>query len=386
MRDNCIASTPPMGWNSWNTFYDKISAELVCSIADAMVEGGYLEAGYRYLIIDDCWGQRERNADGQLVPDPEKFPDGIRPVADYVHAKGLKFGMYADCGVRTCADYPGSFEHEFEDARQFAGWGVDYLKYDNGYRPGTLTTPLLYRRMSLALKNSGRDILLAACQWGTDEVHSWIRSSGAHTFRSTIDITDSWNSIKSIALSQLAHQCCTASHCFNDMDMLVVGMYGAGMNPETSLAGGKAGCTDTEYETHFALWSMMSSPLIMGCDIRTVSGKAKEILQNRDLIAINQDPEAKSCYRISAYANEDAFILVKPLSDGSLALGFFNFGEKPAKVSLPFWDLGLPAASGLGLSLYDCLTHKEAGFYREICSPTVEAHGCKVYRAKLAGR
>ena len=217
MKKNCIASTPPMGWNSWNTFYDKISAQLVCSIADTMAAEGYLEAGYRYLIVDDCWSRKERDENGRLVPDPGKFPDGIRPVADYIHAKGLKFGMYADCGVRTCADYPGSFEHEFDDARQFAAWGVDYLKYDNGYRPGTLTTPLLYRRMSLALKNSGRDILLAACQWGTDEVHNWIRSSGAHTFRSTVDITDSWDSIKSIALSQLDHQCCTASHCFNDM-------------------------------------------------------------------------------------------------------------------------------------------------------------------------
>ena len=168
------------------------------------------------------------------------------------------------------------------------------------------------------------------------------------------------------------------------MDMLVVGMYGKGMNPETSLGGEKAGCTDTEYETHFALWSMMGSPLIMGCDIRNVSPKAKALLQNRDLIAINQDPEAKSCYRISAYANENAFILVKPLSDGDLALGFFNFGEQTAKVSLPFWDLGLPASSGLGLSLYDCLAHEEAGFYREICSPMVEPHGCRVYRARLA--
>ena len=195
MKNHMKAPTPPMGWNSWNTFFDHINEDLIFSTADSMVEQGLLDAGYEYLIIDDCWSMKNRDKEGKLVPYPEKFPHGMKPIADYIHSKGLKFGIYSCCGVRTCAGYPGSFEHEFSDAAQFAGWGVDYLKYDNCYRPNTLTTPMLYRRMSMALRSSGRDILLAACQWGSDDVHHWIRSSGAHTFRSTIDIQDSWKSI-----------------------------------------------------------------------------------------------------------------------------------------------------------------------------------------------
>ena len=183
MKDHTLAPTPPMGWNSWNTFGSQINESLICSTADAIVENGLLDAGYEYLIIDDCWSLKERDRFGKLVPDPDKFPGGIKKVADYLHSKGLKLGIYSCCGTRTCAGYPGSLEHEFEDAATFASWGVDYLKYDNCNRPESLGTQLLYRRIAMALRNSGRDILLAACQWGTENVHEWIRSSGAQTFR-----------------------------------------------------------------------------------------------------------------------------------------------------------------------------------------------------------
>lgn len=189
-----------MGWNSWNTFTENISEELILSTADVMAESGLLAAGYQYLVIDDCWALKERDSQGNLVADPEKFPHGMKYVADYVHSKGLKFGMYSCCGTRTCAGYPASFEHEFEDARQFAQWGVDYLKYDNCYKPKTVSSELLYHRMGLALANCGRDIVFSACQWGTEEVHRWIRSTGAHLFRSTADIQNCWNSIRDIAL------------------------------------------------------------------------------------------------------------------------------------------------------------------------------------------
>ena len=381
MKNSMKAPTPPMGWNSWNTFFDHINEELIFSTADAMVEQGLLDAGYEYLIIDDCWSMRNRDNEGKLVPDPEKFPHGMKAAADYVHSKGLKFGIYSCCGVRTCAGYPGSFEHEFPDAAQFAEWGVDYLKYDNCYRPNTQSTPMLYQRMSMALRSSGRDILLAACQWGTDDVHHWIRSSGAHTFRSTIDIQDSWKSIETIASAQINNQCFNGPDCFNDMDMLVVGMYGKGLNPETSVGG----CTDEEYQTHFALWAMMNSPLIIGCDIRNMSEKTKEILTNSDLIALNQDPECRSCYQIPVYGNPDAFILVKYLHNGDFALGFFNFSDVAAKVTLDFWDMGLPYASGCSLRFHDCLSHKEAGIQKEFFAPTVAAHGCKVYRCSIMG-
>jgi alpha-galactosidase len=379
MKGKRLANIPPMGWNSWNTFFDKIDENLVLSVADAMVAEGLRDAGYEYLIVDDCWSKKERDADGNLVPDPVKFPHGLGPVIEYVHEKGLKFGIYSCCGVRTCAGYPGSFEHEFADAKQFARWGVDYLKYDNCFRPNTQNSPLLYRRMSAALRSSGRDILLAACQWGTEDVHRWIRSTGAHTFRSTVDIQDAWQSIASIANSQMEKQCCQGPGCFNDMDMLVVGMYGKGLNPETSIGG----CTDEEYQTHFALWSMMNSPLIIGCDVREMSEETKKILLNPDLIAINQDLECRSCDRISVYGNPDAFVLVKVLSDGDFALGFFNFSDIPANVTLNFWDMGLMSSAGCSLQFYDCLEHRELGRQKECYVPTVAAHGCKVYRCSL---
>lgn len=379
MKNVILAPTPPMGWNSWNTFYDKINEELVQTTADAMVEQGLLAAGYQYLIMDDGWSLKQRDKNGKIVPDPAKFPHGMKAVSDYVHSKGLKIGIYSCCGVRTCAGYPGSFEHEFDDAAQFAEWGIDYLKYDNCYRPNTLQSPMLYRRMSMALRNSGRDILFAACQWGTENVHDWIRSSGAHTFRSTIDIQDAWKSIESIAVSQLDNQCFNGVDCFNDMDMLVVGMYGKGFNPETSIGG----CTDEEYQTHFALWAMMNSPLIIGCDIRAMSDKAREILTNADLIALNQDVECRSCYRLPVYGNPDAFVLIKPLSGGDYGVGFFNFSDVAAKVTLELWDMGLSAVSGHAFCFYDCLSHQNIGVQKEIFSPIVAPHGCQVYRCSV---
>lgn len=379
MKYNMLGAVPPMGWNSWNTFYDQINEELVQTTADAMAKQGLLAAGYEYLIMDDCWAMKERDRNGKLVPDLEKFPNGMKAVADYVHSRGLKFGIYSCCGVRTCADYPGSFEHEFEDAAQFAEWGVDYLKYDNCYRPNTLKSPMLYRRMSMALRSSGRDILFAACQWGKDDVYRWIRSAGAHTFRSSVDIQDSWSSIEQIALSQLEQQGFNGPGCFNDMDMLVVGMYNGGVNPETAIGG----CTDEEYQTHFALWAMMGSPLIIGCDVRTMSDKTREILTNQDVIALNQDVECHSCHKIPVYGNPDAFVLVKHLAGGEYGIGFFNFSDVPAKVTLDFWDMGLSAASGQGLCFYDCLSHQEIGMQRERFSPSVAAHGCRIYRCSI---
>ena len=374
-----LAITPPMGWNTWNTFFHEINDELVRTTADAMVDQGLRDAGYEYLILDDCWSSTERDRDGHLVPDPQKFPYGIKDLADYIHSRGLKLGIYSCCGTRTCARYPGSFEHEFEDARQFAEWGVDYLKYDNCHRPRTQTTPMLYRRMSMALRNSGRDIVLAACQWGIDDVHQWIRSSGAQTFRSTVDIQDSWESIKSTALSQMDQQHCNAPGCYNDMDMLVVGMYGKGMNPETS----QGGCTDIEYQTHFSLWAMMNSPLIIGCDIRHMSPKAKEILTNKEVIAINQDPEGRSCYRLSVCGDDDSFVLVRPLADGDYAVGLFNFSEREWKVSVDFWDLGLPAAAGKGFEIRDCYAHKDLGVFTEYFAAPLPPHGSGVYRCRV---
>ena len=383
MNRKAMCGVPPMGWNSWNTFTDKISEDLIKETVDAMKDQGFLEAGYEYVVMDDCWSLKERDSEDRLVADPEKFPNGIKALADYVHDKGFKFGMYSCCGTRTCADYPGSFEHEYEDARQFAQWGVDYLKYDNCFKPQFQDCRTLYRRMGLALANSGRDIVFSACQWGTESVHEWISSTGAHLFRSTQDITDCWNSIKDIALSQMDKMAFSGPFCHNDMDMLVVGLHGKGGNEYISAGG----CTDEEYQTHFSLWAMMNSPLMIGCDVRNLTEETKKILLNKDLIAINQDTECRAPFRVNCLSNSpDVFILVKFLSNGDVAVGMFNMGDVPAMAVVDFWDLGLTVSSGMALEFYDCIDHKNIGKKRERFSVKVSEHGSKVYRCKVVPR
>lgn len=374
-----IGYLPPLGWNSWNTFTWDINEDLIKGVADVMANEGYKEAGYEYIVIDDCWSLRQRDKDGKLVVDPEKFPNGMKALADYVHSKGFKFGMYSCAGTHTCGGYPGSFEHEFSDAEQFASWGVDYLKYDYCFKPH-MDGELLYRRMSLALKNCGRDILFAACNWGSDGSYNWMRSAGAHSYRSTGDIQDKWDSIKTLAKSQLDKQAFTGNYCHNDMDMLVVGMNGGSNN---DFIGMDAGCTLTEYRTHFALWCIMGSALIIGCDVRKANQNIKDILLNKDLIAINQDEEARGFYKLPTNNDDDSFILVKALSNGEVALGFFNLADNERELSLQFWDIGLPYASGKKLSLYDCLEHKDLGEFTERFNPRIAGHDCVVVRAKL---
>lgn len=383
-NNQVLGFAPALGWNSWNTFTWDINEQLIRDVADVFVSEGYLAAGYEYIVIDDCWSLKERDASGNLVADPDKFPSGMRALSDYIHSKGLKFGMYSCVGTHTCAGYPGSFEHEFQDAALFSEWGVDYLKYDYCFKPRHISGELLYKRMSLALKNCGRDILFSACNWGADDVYDWIRESGAHMYRSTGDIRDNWDSVKELALSQLGKQSYTGSFCHNDMDMLIVGMYGGSNN---DYIGSIGGCNDIEYKTHFSLWSMMGSPLMIGCDVRKANQITKDILLNPDLIAINQDVEARGAYRIKPepqwFHTDDVFMLVKVLTDGDLAIGFFNLSDSQRELSLQFWDMGLPYAAGYALSLYDCWEHQELGVFRERFAPVVAAHDCLVVRAKL---
>ena len=397
MDNKFLGLTPPMGWNSWNTFTWEINDKLIREAADAMASE-LKDAGYEYIVIDDCWSEKQRDSNGKLVPDHWKFPEGIKPVADYVHSKGLKFGMYSCAGTHTCGGHPGSFEHEFDDAETFAEWGVDYLKYDYCYKPDYIPGEILYKRMSTALRNCGRDIMFSACNWGNDNVYKWIRESGAHLFRSTGDIQDNWESIKRLALSQIGSECYGGNFCHNDIDMLVVGMHGGSNNEwinsteqgvnviadsgETMPKLG--GCTDEEYRTHFSLWAIMNSPLMIGCDIRRMTPATKEILTNKDVIAINQDIECRGPYCIKQWNNPDnVFSLVKPLANGDYAVGMFNFGDRAGEMSLQFWDIGLTTASGRGLSIYDCWKHEELGTFTERYCSTVEPHGCVVLRAKV---
>ena len=252
-----LAQRPPMGWNSWNTFGANIDDALIREMADYLAAKGYREAGYEYLVIDDCWSLRERGDDGKLVPDPKKFPHGIKALADYVHGKGLKFGMYSCAGVRTCAGYPSSYDYEFTDAQTFADWGVDFLKYDFCHFPESGNCKQRYLTMSMALKATGRDILFSACNWGSLEPWKWMGSIGAHMYRSTGDIMDNFVSFTDIVKSQIDHFCMSGAYCFNDMDMLTVGMCGKG-----NVGVGRA-CTYEEYRVQFSLWCLFGAPLMI---------------------------------------------------------------------------------------------------------------------------
>lgn len=373
-----LAKKPPMGWNSWNTFGPNISEQLILETADAMVDLGYREAGYEYLVIDDCWSLMERDQDGSLVADPAKFPHGMKYVADYVHQKGLKFGMYSCAGLRTCAGYPASFDHEYTDARTFADWGVDFLKYDFCNFPSTGDCKARYLRMSMALKATGRDILFSACNWGMHQPWKWMSSIGAHMYRSTGDICDNYKSFKDIALSQIENLSMSGYGCFNDPDMLIVGMYGKGNV-------GFGGCSDLEYRTHFALWCLFGVPLMMGGDIRNLSEESRNLLLNRELIALNQDEECRPPYLVNS--PDDRLFFIRHLSNQEFVLAYFNLSDKDSAENFTcngaFDEIGIPYESGYGLELTDLFTGENLGVKRDYFVPAVEAHGCRLYRGKL---
>lgn len=334
-----LAKTPPMGWNSWNTFGGRIHEDLIRETADVFISEGLKDAGYEYVVIDDLWEAEER-VDGRLTWDTDKFPNGIPALADYVHSLGLKFGIYSCAGSHTCAGMPASYGYEEVDARTFAEWGVDFLKYDFCYAPPGIDGPLLYQRMGQALRTSGRDILFSLCEWGKHKPWMWGAKVGGQMWRTTGDITDSWESIVSIGFERQGelHPYAGPGH-WNDPDMLVVGMYGKG-----NVARG--GCTDAEYRSHFTLWCLLASPLMIGCDVRAMNQATRDILLNREVIAVNQDPFGRQGYRVGRinWGGQFAETWAKPLADGSLAAGLFNLGERPGRLASVAWEsVGLPA-------------------------------------------
>lgn len=372
-----VKLTPPMGWNSWNTFGENINEKLIFETADAMVEAGLPRMGYEYLVIDDCWSLRERDEKERLVPDPGKFPNGMKAVADYVHSKGLKFGMYSCAGNLTCAGYPGSFEHEFIDAETFAQWGVDFLKYDYCYHSPIIHGQYLYRRMGLALENCGRDILFSACSWGADQTHEWIKTSAASMWRSTGDIFDTWESVKELVKQQEKLHPYNGVGCFNDMDMLIVGMYGNGNV-------GLKGCSDVQYKTHFSIWSLLGSPLMIGCDVRSMTEETKKILGNEELIRINQDSACRQAYKLQGiWAGDDMLIYARQLENGDLAIGLFNMSEEKAVARFNLDEVGLGFSTGKTLEMKEvwsgeCIKVKNATVSRELAP-----FDCEVFRAKV---
>ena len=377
-----LAQTPPMGWNTWNTFARNINEQLIRETADAMVDLGYRDAGYEYVIIDDCWSEPERDANDRLVASHEKFPSGIKALADYVHGKGLKLGLYSDAGVRTCGGFPGSFDHEYEDARQFAEWGVDYLKYDFCNFPDSADNTTRYLTMSMALHACGREILFSACNWGRREPWNWMRSVGAHMYRSDTDIRATYPSMADIIRNQCKNLNANAAGCFNDLDMLTVGM------PHDRLLVTAPPCTETEYTTEFAFWCMASSPLIMGSDIRATEEKYRLLLQHKGLIAINQDPLCRPPFLAKGTfwdesGNRDTYILLKFLSGGEFALGFFNLNDAARGMECIFADCGISYRADRAVRLTDVLTGETLGIRKDEIRLSVPAHGCRVLRGKV---
>lgn len=368
-----VKNTPALGFNTWNTFGEEINEQLIREIADTMVETGLRDAGYNYLVIDDCWQERERDSQGCLVPNRVKFPSGMKALADYVHSKGLLFGIYSCAGTLTCTRYPGSFDYEFVDAATFASWGVDFLKYDFCYKSTTTPGSLLYRRMGAALESCGRDILFSACSWGAEDTRSWIKSTGANMWRSTGDIFDNWASIKSLYQQQLDWLAYNGSGCFNDMDMLVVGMNGKGNV-------GLGGCTPAEYRTHLSLWAMLGSPLMIGCDIRQMDEDTRAMLLNPDMLAIDQDPGYRQAY--IAGGDADCHVLVRLLEGGDFAICMVNLTDSDRLFSFNFADIGLPRISGRTLSLRDVWTGETLLPKNGLLLDTLAPHTCRLFRAR----
>jgi len=361
-----LAATPPMGWNTWNKFGCNVSEDLIKGAADAMVSSGMKEAGYQYIVIDDCW-QVSRDKDGNIQPDSKTFPNGIKTVADYVHSKGLKFGIYSDAGAKTCAGRPGSRGYEFQDARQYAVWGVDYLKYD-WCSTTTQDGPSSYSIMREALNASGRPIVLSICEWGTNKPWLWAKSIGGNLWRTTGDIQDRWGGKQKWPDGS----CCALG--MTDIVDLQVGLEsfaGPGhWNDPDMLEVGNGGMTNTEYRSHFSLWAMLAAPLMAGNDLGKMSPEIKEILTNKEVIAIDQDPLGMAGRRV--IKDGDLEVWSRPLKDGSRAVILFNRGAEEREIAVQWADLGYPPH--LAAQIRDLWQHKDLGRVSGKFSARVASH------------
>ena len=331
-----LAPTPPMGWMTWNYFGENINEKIIKEMADAMESSGMVKAGYKYIMIDDGW-QGGRDNRNNMIPDPVKFPSGIKALADYVHSKGLGLGIYSDAAQLTCAGYTASLDFENQDAKTFASWGIDYLKYDYCNAPAdSATAKIRYKKMADALKNSGRQIVFSICEWGGRKPWLWAAGVGGQLWRTTYDVRDSWTSVSSIMDINSALSAYAGPGHWNDPDMLIVGLRGS-KGPAGDLGG--TGCNDVEYQSNMSLWAMMASPLIATNDIRTMNDAAKSILLNEEIIAINQDALGKQADRVNP---TDALnIFIKPLANGDIAVAFLNRNKNEQIVEIDFKSLGL---------------------------------------------
>jgi alpha-galactosidase len=348
--NNGLALTPPMGWNSWNTFGCTVSDSLIRSMATAMVKSGMKKAGYQYINIDDCWQSRRRAADGTIIPGPN-FPN-MKALADYVHSKGLKLGLYSDRGTLTCQKRMGSYGYESQDARTYAAWGVDYLKYDNcNAAPGS-NQQADYERMRDALANSGRGIVFSLC---TQQFDAWEPSTG-NLWRTSGDIYDRWyfmlwNYVVNVRLAKYAQP-----GAWNDPDTLEVG---------------NGGMTDIEYQTQFSLWAIMAAPLLASNDLRMMSQSTLDLLTNPEIIAVDQDPLGHQGIRVQH--NGELEWISKELSGTNVrAVALLNRGNEPASMKVSWGELGLPAGNA---RVRDLWARRDIGIRKGSYTASVPSHG-----------
>jgi alpha-galactosidase len=354
VADNALVRTPPMGWNSWNHFAGKVSDATIRATADVMVSSGMKDAGYIYVNIDDTW-EGGRDAEGNIQTNT-KFPD-MKALADYVHSKGLKLGIYSSPGPFTCAGYLGSYGHEEQDAKTYAAWGIDYLKYDwcsagTVYKNEDLRP--VYQKMGDALLATGRPIVYSLCEYGDGDVWTWGTKVGGNAWRTTGDIQDNWKSMSTIGFSQIKIADYPAAGHWNDPDMLEIG---------------NGGMTDDEYRVHMTLWSLLSAPLLAGNDLSRMSQATKSILMNKEVIAINQDTAVKHPKRNPLANNTEVW--TRELSDGSAAVALFNRGDSPQTVHISWKDLDLNAPT----SARDLWKHADVKLNGDTYAPTVPKHG-----------
>ena len=363
-----LAKTPPMGWNSWNKFGCDVSEKLIMQMADAMVSSGMHSAGYEYIVIDDCW-QVARDKDGEIIADKERFPHGIKFVADYIHSKDLKFGIYSCAGSKTCGGRPGGRGHEFQDARTYARWGVDYMKYD-WCNTTTQDARSSYATMRDGLYAAGRPVVFSLCEWGTAKPWEWAKEVG-HLWRTTGDIVDRWDAM--IAILDLERNLAkyAGPGYWNDPDMLEVG---------------NGGMTTEEYKTHFSLWCMLAAPLVAGNDLQSMSPETKEILINSDIIALDQDTLGKQgfCFR----DNGDYEIWIKKLAKSEKAVCLLNRGDEEKEVQVDF-NVLVKASDDYWASdpykledykVRDLWEHKELKLDKTTIMVKIPPHAVKVYR------
>jgi alpha-galactosidase len=353
------ARTPPMGWNSWNHFACKVTEADVRAAADAIVSSGMKSAGYIYVNIDDCW-QGKRDEQG-VIHANEKFPD-MKRLSDYVHGKGLMLGIYSSPGPKTCAGYEGSLGHEELDAQTYAGWGIDYLKYDYCSFQGDVPAQIAaYKKMHEALEKTGRPIVFSLCQYGMDRVWAWGPSVGGNLWRTTGDISDDYDRMAYIGFGQNGLERFAAPGHWNDPDMLEVG-------------NGKM--NKNEYRTHMSLWCLLAAPLLAGNDLSKMTPETLAILTNPEVIALDQDPLGVQGHRVAQEGQLEVW--VKPLADGSKAVGLFNRGESVMPVTAYFRDVGV----GDTASVRDLWEKSDLGVYHSSFTAQVPSHSVMLIKVK----